>query len=232
MTKTLVIDCRMSNDSKDKLKNLGYSLIEMPCISCLEKPVSAHPDMSMMKIKERLFVYDDINSMFTNFNTTAISRGHEAKRVLEYPDNVALNCAVVGDRIICNTKYASKQVLEYAENMGLTIIHVNQGYAKCSVCVVSDNAVITEDESISSECTKHGIDVLKITKGFVKLDGYDYGFIGGCSGLLEEKLLAFNGNIKLHPDCMQITDFCKMHGVDIICLNNEQLYDVGRIIRL
>lgn len=232
MDKFLVIDSRLNSESKDALINLGYKLIEIPEISCLEQPICGHPDMSLLKFKELPFFFGDINISFTISSFKKLIREHDNGEILKYPHNVKLNCAVVGNNIICNRKYTDPQVIGYAEKHGYNIIHVNQGYAKCSTCIVSDNAVITEDESIEKECTKHGIDVLKISKGYVRLDGYDYGFIGGCSGLVENNLLVFNGNIKLHPDYDSIYKFCKDHGTDILSLNNGQLYDVGSIIRL
>ena len=232
MNKYLVIDSRMSEESKNKLILMRYHLIEIPEIACLEKPISAHPDMSVLSTKERLFVSSDVYRLFTFTDAFEVERNHFYVDLLEYPLNISLNCAVVGKNIICNEKYTCKTVLEILKKLDYKIINVNQGYAKCSTCIVSDNAIITEDESIATECSKVGIDVLKISKGHVKLNGYDYGFIGGCSGLIESDLLVFNGCIEKHPDYKYIYDFCKKHGVCVLSLNNEPLYDVGSIVRI
>jgi hypothetical protein len=61
------------------------------------------------------------------------------------------------------------------------IIDVKQGYTKCSVLPVSNNAFITDDISIYNQCVSFGIDVLYVGKGDVSLPGYNYGFIGGCA---------------------------------------------------
>ena len=48
--------------------------------------------------------------------------------------------------------------------MGYEIINVKQGYAKCSICVVSDNAIITADKGIAKAAIQNRIDVLEITR--------------------------------------------------------------------
>ncbi len=159
-------------------------------------------------------------------------RGVDIQNNYGYPYNIGFNCVNVGNKLICNKKYSCKTVLDYAEKNGIEILDVKQGYAKCSTCVVADNAIITEDESIAWRAEENGIDVLKIEKGYVKLDGYDYGFIGGCSGLIENNLLAFNGNINLHPEYEKIHEFCKRHGVQIIGLCGREPMDIGSIIRI
>lgn len=235
INKVLVVDSRMSVTSKRTLICLGYVLIEIPECLRFEHPICAHPDLHVLKFSDKLHVFSFVKEMFTNFRFIEVGREQEPEKsveILKYPDNVFLNCAVVGKNLICNKKFTSETVLQNALIDGYNIIQVKQGYAKCSTCVVCDNAIITEDDGIASSCEKAGIDVLKITKGYVKLEGYDYGFIGGASGLIEKDVLAINGNINLHPDGKRMIEFCEKHGVNVKSLNNEPLYDVGSIIRI
>ena len=58
-------------------------------------------------------------------------------------------------------------------------INVSQGYSKCSLCIVNENSVITEDDGIAEVLKRHNMDVLKISAGDVLLSGLDYGFLGG-----------------------------------------------------
>ncbi len=225
----------MSDTSKRELISSGYKLLEIPENRRFEHPICAHPDLHVLKIEEKLYVLSTVKELFTNFKAIEVGREQELEksaRILTYPDNVSLNCAVVGKNLICHKKFTSEKVIQNALNDGYNIIHVKQGYAKCSTCIVSDNAIITEDSGIASACENAGIDVLKITKGYVKLSGYDYGFIGGASGLIESNVLAINGDINLHPDGKRMVEFCEKYGVSVKCLNKEPIYDVGSIIRL
>ncbi len=138
-----------------------------------------------------------------------------------------LNVCYLGNRLLCHPGTTAPELLTHEH-----IIPTRQRYAGCCTAVVSENAVITSDPSISRNCTKAGIDVLTIRPGHIRLDGYAYGFIGGCCGLLSPNLLAFSGNLACHPDNEAIQAFTNLHNVDIISLSQEPLYDIGAIIPL
>lgn len=227
MSNRLIVDSRISKISAEALEKMGYSLIYMPEIDVLPAPVSAHPDMSCVKIGDKWFAASDAAHLFDSCDVVICNR--EEGIILSYPKDISFNCAVIGNKIICNKKYTHKKIIEYANAMNFSIIDVSQGYAKCSTCIISDNAVITEDAGIYKSCISYGIDSLLIDKGHVRLDGYQYGFIGGCTGYVDGKLLV-NGNLSLHPDYKKIHEFIIKHNTDICCLNNDKLYDVGSIV--
>lgn len=105
-------------------------------------------------------------------------------------------------------------------------------YSRCSVCVINENAIITDDISVFTAAQNFLSDVLFISKGSIRLDGYDYGFIGGCCGKIDKNKIAFNGRIDSHKDYKLIIDFITKHGVDCIELNNNVLTDIGGILPL
>jgi len=111
-------------------------------------------------------------------------------------------------------------------------INVNQGYSKCSVCVINENAIITSDLGIAKKCDLFGIDVLVIDDSCISLNGVSHGFIGGSSGLISPELLAVNGNIKLHKNYDNISNFCNKYNVNIISLHCGEIEDIGSIICL
>jgi hypothetical protein len=96
---------------------------------------------------------------------------------------------------------------------------------------VSENAVITADKNIARTAEAAGADALLISTApeKIRLDGYDYGFIGGASGMLEDTVY-FTGDISSHPDAERIAEFCKAHKKKkMISLSKETLCDVGGI---
>ena len=233
MNKTLIADCRIYKESADKLTQMGYKIISVKSQPFLEEPVSSHPDMLCTKLLAHLFVASEIAEYFINKkNIISCSREESLPKPLTYPYDIAFNCVQIGNKLLCNEKYTHKNIIDFAIKNGIQIINVNQGYAKCSTCVVSDNAIITEDESIYNAAKVNGIDTLIIRKGYVKLIGYDYGFIGGCSGLCDKNKLFFNGCIEEHPDYEKILNHCKCHGTTPISLSDKPLYDIGSIIEL
>ncbi|MBQ9460456.1 MAG: hypothetical protein IJU51_00855 [Clostridia bacterium] len=144
----------------------------------------------------------------------------------------ALNICITGRNVLCDTKTVDPTLAVFLQNDGMSILHTNQRYTKCSAALAAGNAVITSDPSIYELCRKNGIDVLMITPGHIELEGYPYGFIGGCCGLLSNDTLAFSGDITLHPDYENIRSFAGNYGVNIISLSDSMLCDIGGIIPL
>ena len=72
-----------------------------------------------------------------------------------------------------------------------------------------------------------------ISQGNIELDGYDYGFIGGAGGRIDDNTVIFFGNIEKHPDYISIKEFCAKHSVTIKCLcKNMPLTDIGGIVKV
>ncbi|MGN0574150.1 MAG: DUF6873 family GME fold protein [Acutalibacteraceae bacterium] len=213
-----------------KLNSIGIKTIETPCSPYLPKPVNSHADLQMLHFGnnnifcqfEHLFV-GELRS-FLNLELIDEVPGNK------YPQDVRLNGTVIGDKFICNKKTISKNVLEFAERNGFTVINTNQGYSKCSVCVVNENAIITDDESVFSAVGNFLNDALLISKGSIGLKGYNYGFIGGCCGKISKDILAVNGLIESHRDYKKIIDFLDKHSVRCLELTNKPLEDIGSIL--
>ena len=149
----------------------------------------------------------------------------------KYPDNTCLSAVQCGDSIICREFSLDSQVKKYCHEKHISLIPVNQGYAKCSCAKVAENALITADKGIINGLKHTDIDTLPIGQGSVLLDGADYGFIGGASGYdPDTRTIYFCGDIEKHPDARRIKDFCTEYAANIICLSDDELIDIGGII--
>jgi hypothetical protein len=146
---------------------------------------------------------------------------------------VALNQAVVDKNILGYANSCAKSILKYASENGYNYQSIKQGYAKCSTLILGNKAIISADASIILMADKLNISRLKITNGIneIKLDGYDYGFIGGASAVYENKVFFF-GNLSLHSQGKEISDFCKKNGFLPISIGTKKLCDVGGAIIL
>jgi len=71
---------------------------------------------------------------------------------------------------------------------------------------------------------------LLIEKGSVHINKYDYGFIGGCCGLIDKNTLLFNGDLLLHSDFDKIKKFLYDNNVNFIDIKGKRLTDIGSII--
>ena len=147
-----------------------------------------------------------------------------------YPGEVRINVKRTGKAIVCNTKYVSESIKSYSDNYGIDLIHSNQGYVGCSSILISDNVVMTDDESVYSAFCRIGFDCLMLSKGQIKLSGYSYGFIGGCCGFIDRNLIAFNGKLSTHGDADKIKSFLSKYNISYIELSDEPLTDIGGLV--
>lgn len=225
VTDVLVAD---GDDSLIKaLANMGISPLKICKSGKLEPFCANHADILAYHLGNGNFIADETaESSLKGCNiceTVNISS--------PYPNDCLLNAADVGNYLICNSKITHKSIFKTAVKQNKHIINVNQGYTKCSVCIVSRNTFITDDESICRECSKvNGISVLFVSKGSVALKEQNYGFLGGASGLIGENTLFFNGDLRFHKDFIAIEQFLSYHNVKYTDIKNKPLTDVGSII--
>lgn len=218
--------------AKATLSSLGIKTITVPKNLFLPKPVCSHADLQMLHLFEnRILISSEhlcAGELQKNFIISAIGDTLGDK----YPQDVRLNCKIIGNNVFLNKRTIAKEILEFAESINLNVINVNQGYTGCSICAVNESAIITDDESVFSAAQNFLKDALLISKGSIRLKGYDYGFIGGCCGKISQKKLAVNGRIESHTDKNKITDFLSKHKIEIVELTDETLTDIGGILPL
>ena len=225
----IILDYRSSKETKSELRRLGYTVIETKKINDLYAAVDGHTDMQLFKAGNCLIVAQEAFDYYRNIFGNKVICGSK-KLSDKYPYDILYNAACVGDLIICNKAYIAKEIIEFATQTQKKLLNVKQGYAKCSTAIIGKNAVVTADKGIAQVCIDNNIDVLEIEPGYIELKNMDYGFIGGCCGMLDKKTIAFNGELKNHPQHEEICSFCKNHKVDIIELKKGPLVDIGSII--
>ena len=208
-----------------------YDILYLPPDPALPAPVAAHPDMiafvlgnSVVMPEEYLRTYPEIAARIKE-KTGGEPVGSRAGRGQDYPDDVALNCAVNGDVLFCLEAHAAPEVKELAGRCGLRIVNVRQGYAACS-CLTSDGFFITADPSLASAARSEDLDPFVITAGHITLPGYDSGFIGGASGVVGDRVFFF-GDLFSHPDGGAIAKRITDAGYGFVCLSGCPLTDYG-----
>lgn len=235
--KYVVVDSRAEALFASEFNKLGVKRITVNCDSRLQIPVSGHADIHLFHSGKGDFFTSDsfckdfeiaINSLKPDLKDCEIFNNRRVKEKLnaEYPGDVLLNAVSIGKYLICNSDTVSSEILGVNTR---TVINVKQGYTKCSVCPVTENAIITDDVSVYKAVNKF-IDVLLVDHSGVVLSGYNYGFIGGCCGKLSADTLCFTGDLLKSDFSNEIISFCKNHNVECISLNNGPLYDFGSII--
>ncbi len=219
------VDCRISPQATDALRAYGHTPLFCQPHPALDSAVASHPDMLLFPAKGKIFVHSAQSAFAACLPLCPIQKAPAQA----YPRDVLLNAACIGNYLVCRPDAAAAELLQYAKDQGLKALPVKQGYAKCNLCTVSDNAAITEDASIASALRGVGISVLQIAHGGVSLPPYPYGFIGGASGN-DGTHVFFCGSLALHPDGARIAAFCAEHGRVAVSLADHPLHDVGSLL--
>lgn len=220
------------------LSSNGFKLIPLPADERLATQVSSHADMLISVIDNTIFCNEDYYkkniSIFKQLKNYGYEINHSTFEISnKYPNDVALNQAVVDKNILGYANGCAKSILKYASENRYNYQSIKQGYAKCSTLILGNKAIISADASIISMADKLNISRLKISNGIneIKLDGYDYGFIGGASAVYKDNVFFF-GDLKMHSQGNEISEFCKLNGFFPISLGKEKLCDVGGAIIL
>lgn len=231
-----VVDRRISYEAEGELNALGVKLLKLQPHRSLYTAVCSHPDMLLHHIGGKTIVYapgtdPELLSTLMTYGFKLLKGNSVLSPV--YPTDIAYNVARVGNRYFHNLKHTDPVISSQLENQGVEPVHVEQGYAKCSVLPVDKNSIVTSDKGIAKAAEKNGFDVLLIDcEKSIQLPGLNYGFIGGAGGMLGNSLCAFNGSINKLSCHKAVSAFLSRKKINIIGLSDENMVDIGSILPL
>jgi len=233
----LIYDIRLPQEYADALKACLYNCVFYPLDmserSSVYASIISHPDIYFFQADSKTLVHAPIVSdkflSALSKNGIVLIKGSSDPSG-RYPETVRYNAVRVGGSVFLNEKHADSAVSKIMKDRGLKIIPVNQGYARCSVLLAGDNAIVTSDEGIAYRAKETGIDALLIKPGHILLPEESHGFIGGASGNMPDGRTVILGDLDLHPDGMSIRDFVAAHGTKLMELKGLPLYDAGSLI--
>jgi len=215
------------------LKSLGIEVLVCPRNPLLDRRLASHIDLSLIHLGKNRFIISK-NLAKSDFARALSDMGaelhySESEPGPDYPEDASLCALMVRNVLFHNFKYSDSSLKKLSEYRH---VQVGQGYAKCAVCLVDENAAITADAGMASAMRKEGLDVLEISAGGISLPGFGCGFIGGSALKISPDLLAFTGNILQHPDCHAILRFLSERGIEPVFLTDSPIFDSGSIILL
>lgn len=243
---TVAVSC----DAKEIISSLlkyGIEVFEIKKNPKMNGAVSSHADCNLLQLDSKTFICDEeiasnlkatikkniVNNLTIGKSDSEINTDIEIlteKIESPYPKEAAINVKRVDNNIVCNKNIVSKTILNYCKINNIDICHCNQGYVGCSSVLVANNAIMTDDKSVYNSFNRIGFDCLMLSKGKIKLNGFSYGFIGGCCGFIDNNLLAFTGKLDSHDDSKKIKEFLKKYKIDYLELSDKSLTDVGGIV--
>ncbi len=219
---------------KKTLEGLGIAVLECAPNKELSEPTQTHADLLLHHLGgERVLLAQEDTLLkeqliHRGFSVSTISKPLQTK----YPQDTALNCFRLQNKLFGKIEYLALELLNHYQFQGGEMVNLSQGYAKCTTCIVDEQSIITSDATTAKIAKQHDIQVLLISPGDISLPGYNYGFIGGCSGLLDKGTLVFCGEIRTHRDHEAIEAFCAQRNVQIHSLITGPLIDIGGILPL
>ena len=229
----LIICGRYYDIFKNKLEMLGLRAFLMPDNRRLPEKISYHTDLSVFHAGDnKLFIskcYSD-----SDFSEKLTGSGFdilyfEIEQSAEYPGDVGGNVCCFGNIAVMNRNTADPVIKKYLDSKNTVRIDVKQGYTKCNICVLDDRSVITNDRIIYEKAKQQGIDVLLSDPSYIRLDGFEHGFIGGSAFKIAADRLCFTGVLDNYPpgERKRILNFLERKGITPVYLTDRPLFDIG-----
>lgn len=226
--------------SKRCADKFGHSLAKhfdtvfsLPDDPLIDAPVADHPDMIMAIVEDELIVHSSyykanksiIDGIAEYGKLTVITT--DQHRSAKYPADVGLNALIGGGYVFGRKDSLAPELIESAKRHGMSTLNVNQGYAACTSTFI-DGAVYTNDPSIRAVAMSVGIPTFSSESIEIHLEGYDKGFIGGCSGAIGRTLF-ITGSLAQTKGSQELREILKNNCIEVVELGDFPLEDFGGI---
>ena len=220
----IIIDKRIPEDAKNNLSNYG-ELFELETSNNVYDTISGHPDIFIFQHNNDLIIapqspqnlIDKLVEKNISFQTGINNLG------IKYPETAFYNVANNADIFIGNIKSCDESIINCA--IGKLWIQTKQSYSRCNNIILNSTSIITNDNKVHKQIETS----LYINPEEIILTGFDYGFIGGCAGITDNKVFLI-GSLKHHSQGKIITEYIKATNHEIVELYDGPLFDGGGII--
>lgn len=228
-----VLFAACSQEAETRLRAMGVTVLHPAPEPALEPELRTHADLVCCTLgSDSAFVSATQTSLLAAISALG---GHPTvvpPPATPYPGDVRLNVLTGKNYALGRFRHTDSSLLDTLRKSGRSLLDVRQGYAKCAVCPIEDDACITDDPGIAKVLRTFGKDVLLTEKGDVALSDRHFGFFGGAAGMLAPNLLVVNGSLRFHRDEKQIRSFLAGYGVELLELTDGRITDIGGLIPL
>lgn len=220
-------------DEIRELNELGIKCITLNKNPLLDDEISCHADMNAFNFGNGQVLLSRGLTGESELKKIGLEPVISTSEISSpYPNDIPLNVALTGKHIICNSAYTAKEIIDFTKSNNVEIINTKQGYSKCNLCIVNENAVITEDNGLAYLLNNCQYNVLLISSGDIYLSDAHYGFLGGASCKISYDKMYFSGDLSKHRDYESIVNFLELYNVKPIYNKARRLTDFGGIIQL
>lgn len=234
---SVLIDGRMNDECERSLALRGFYPIRLPRHKGLPEAISSHPDSLVFFCNDTLITPSEYCECAPYVFTDIRDRHKDIRLIFSadelgssYPEDAKMNALVHSSVLFAREKSLSPAIKDYCLSAGCKLTNVSQGYPACSALTFG-TAALTSDMGLHRAFLSEGIDSTLIECGGILLPPYEYGFIGGASGVYKDKIY-FIGDYKTHPSASLIEEAAKRAGYTPISLIDGPLIDLGGLIFL
>lgn len=230
------VDYRITEEELINLNKLNINPLLVPKTSNVYEAINGHPDIQLNILKnnssDQIIVQRDICEDFKEILNKNHIKYIVSKSSLShtYPGDIILNAVILDNYLIHTLKNTDQNLLKSQE--GKTLINIPQGYSKCSVLPVKENAFITSDRGIVNSLKEYKFDILLIPPEDILLPSLNYGFIGGTGGMISDDRMAFFGELEHYRYGEEVKNFLYKYDVEPISLRKGKLIDRGSLLTL
>jgi hypothetical protein len=229
MRQTAIVSAGLIERAAQPLRERGFDVCSIPFCSRVDPRIGSHPDIQLCCIQNTVFVHPDLPAGFIrhleHYAEVVVSSQELGNR---YPFDCAYNAAFTGRYALCRKESTAAEILRHCERRGIPVINLPQGYARCSILIISEDRIATEDNGIAAAAQKAGIETMLIEPGSVPLKGFPRGFLGGASGS-DTTAVYFSGSIEYLNSSSEIREKIRGTNKTVIELPGE-LEDFGSIL--
>tara|TARA_Y100001954_G_scaffold232473_1_gene283809 strand:+ start:345 stop:1031 length:687 start_codon:yes stop_codon:yes gene_type:complete len=226
----IIVDKKIPEEAKARLKHYG-ELLELETNGITYNAISGHPDIFITKALDKWIIAPNTPNYVKDIlreREIDFVEGEEAVDE-KYPQSSKYNVVCTSTHLIHNFRNTDSIITRKCEDLDL--IHVDQGYTRCNLIPLTNDAFISSDKGISKVLDRYGIENIYVNPKGIELPGFTHGFFGGCCGIFDQKLFVI-GKIDHLENAKEFREFITSKNIEIIELYNGNLFDGGSILFL
>lgn len=233
----VVIDERVDKNIENYFTSLGYEIIKVKKNNNVYSEVSSHTDIFCIKIDDILVYQKNSINLNEKYKQICVD---DVDNLSYFKENIGqFNVCIIDNYAIHNFKKTNKVVLDILKEKGFNLINVKQEYARCSILPLNNKCCITSDKGIYDTLIKYNFDMIYLDKDELDIKLYNedltysnmYGFIGGCSTVLNDTVIFF-GDLNKFKCKNKLVKYIKSKGFKIKDFKNMDVIDYGSCIFL
>lgn len=221
-------DHKIPEKAHERLQEYG-EIIPFRTEGIAYEAVADHPDIFFCKIANQWVIAPNTPEIYIkklDSHKIPYTVG-ELEVGKKYPETAKYNVVCSDNYLLHNFRYTDSIITNLADNLDL--IHVNQGYTRCSLLALKEEHFITSDDGVGRVLSKYKFDVLNVDPEGIILPGKPHGFIGGTAGIHKDTIF-FLGSLNYLKDGTKVRTLLESINYTIVELYDGPLFDGGSIL--